>query len=190
MTRTRVPRTVAALALVGLLALLPAVGALGSARPAADLRARGEPWRPPVADLRLVTPFDAPAAPWLAGHRGADLDAPVGTRVLAPRGGVVQFAGVVVDRPVLTLLHDDGLRSSFEPVEALLPVGTRVAAGEVVGTVTGARSHCAPTCLHWGVRDGETYLDPMLLLTGGPVVLLAAGVTPGARPAVSRGRPP
>ncbi|WP_158609560.1 M23 family metallopeptidase [Cellulomonas triticagri] len=146
-------------------------------------------WRAPVADLRVVAPFDAPARPWLAGHRGVDLDAPVGTPVLAPRAGVVTYAGWVVDRPVLTVRHDDGLRSSVEPVDALVEVGARVVAGGVVGLVAEGRTHCTPTCVHWGVRDGDVYLDPMLLLRGATVVLLARRGGPGRRVGVSRGPP-
>jgi hypothetical protein len=39
-----------------------------------------------------------------------------------------------------------------------------VAAGEVVGTVEPTGSHCTSTCVHWGLRRGEAYLDPLSLL--------------------------
>jgi hypothetical protein len=33
--------------------------------------------------------------------------------------------------------------------------------------------HCFPaTCLHWGLIVGETYVDPLTLVGGGPVRLL------------------
>jgi hypothetical protein len=53
-------------------------------------------------------------------------------------------------------------------------VGQRVLAGQAVATVASVPGHCAPsTCLHWGLRRGETYLDPMRwVLDRGPVVLL------------------
>jgi hypothetical protein len=40
--------------------------------------------------------------------------------------------------------------------------------------MSGVPGHCAPgVCLHWGVRLGATYLDPIGLLRGfGPIVLL------------------
>ena len=114
-----------------------------------------------------------PAQPWAAGHRGIDLDAEAGSPVLAPAAGTVTVAGTVVDRGVVTILHADGRRSSLEPVSPAVVVGQQVAAGDVVGTVSGERSHCAGTCLHWGVREGLDYLDPLTLLpSGGPVVLL------------------
>ena len=139
-------------------------------RPSAD---RG--YRPPVAPAVLLAPFAAPPEPWRAGHRGVDLASSTGDAVHAPGDGVVMFAGTVVDRGVLTILHHDGLRTSLEPVavDAALTVGMTVTAGDEVGTVEGS-SHCDPgSCLHWGVRRGETYLDPLSLLPGaGPTVLL------------------
>ncbi|MCL2423789.1 MAG: M23 family metallopeptidase, partial [Micrococcales bacterium] len=56
---------------------------------------------------------------------------------------------------------------------ATVAVGDQVLPGDPVGVVVDSTaSHCSPTtCLHWGVRRGEQYIDPMLLL-GGPIVLL------------------
>jgi murein DD-endopeptidase MepM/ murein hydrolase activator NlpD len=118
--------------------------------------------------------FDGPAQPWAAGHRGVDLAADPGRAVRAPSAGVVLFAGTVVDRGVVTVAHDDGLRSSLEPVRWSVDRGQRVVRGQVVGSVAAGPGHCAPaTCLHWGLRRGETYLDPMRWVLGrGPVVLL------------------
>ncbi|WP_448059980.1 M23 family metallopeptidase [Cellulomonas hominis] len=131
-------------------------------------------WSSPVPGEPVVgRPFEAPAATWTAGHRGVDLAASAEAAVLAPADGVVTFAGTVVDRGVLTITHPDGLRSSLEPVTATVTVGTRVGRGVAVGTLQDVPTHCAPAvCVHWGVRDGTTYLDPMHLLTGGPIVLL------------------
>lgn len=128
-----------------------------------------------VASGLLLVDFDPPDAPWLRGHRGVDLAGDVGAPVVSPSAGVVTFAGVVVDRPLVVVTHAGGLRSTLEPVEAPLAVGTAVAAGEGVGTLADGRlSHCAPSsCLHWGVRRGEVYLDPLVLLgVVEPVVLL------------------
>ncbi|MDE8586790.1 M23 family metallopeptidase [Arthrobacter sp. NQ4] len=123
--------------------------------------------RPPV-----LRPFDPPPKPWLSGHRGVDLDFAAGTQVLSPAAGTVSFAGVVVDRPVITIDHGGGLRSSFEPVESTLAVGAAVARGEVIGTVLPG--HCpAAQCLHWGVREGEDYVNPLqFVLDLRPSILL------------------
>ncbi|GAA4625532.1 hypothetical protein GCM10023113_18930 [Cellulomonas oligotrophica] len=130
---------------------------------------------PLLRALEVQRPFEAPPQRWAAGHRGADLAAQDGDAVVAPATGVVTFAGTVVDRGVLTITHPDGRRSSVEPVRPVAAVGTAVAAGDVVAVVAGP-AHCAPLpCLHWGVREGETYVDPLALLPGaGPVVLLPA----------------
>lgn len=154
-----------------------------AAGPVADPGTGGPPGRErPAATYVLPVPvgpapvraFDAPDAPWAAGHRGVDLAAGVEQVVMAPAAGTVVFAGTVVDRGVVTITHPDGLRSSLEPVAWSVVAGTRVTRGQVVGTVQPVAGHCAPaSCVHWGVRRGELYLDPLSLLAGaGPVILL------------------
>lgn len=130
--------------------------------------------RPPV-----LRGFDPPPKPWLSGHRGVDLGfAAAGAPVTSPAAGTVSFAGIVVDRPVITIDHGGGLRSSFEPVESTLAVGAAVTAGQVVGTALPG--HCpAALCLHWGVRDGEEYVNPLqFVLDLRPSILLPL---PGGR---------
>lgn len=128
---------------------------------------------PTAAAARLVRGFAAPPVRWAAGHRGVDLAADAGSAVLAPADGTVTFAGTVAGRGVVTVAHADGRRSSLEPVDPTATVGQRVAAGEALGTVSREVRHCTAPCLHWGVREGLDYLDPITLLPGGgPVVLL------------------
>ena len=145
-------------------------------------------------------PFEQPAHRYAAGHRGLDI-AVSGTDVRAVEGGTVRFAGDVAGRGVVSVLHADGLLSTYEPVDAVVEAGARVEAGDLLGQVTTTAAgawHCpeAP-CLHLGARRGEDYLDPLLLLGArGPSVLLplggggspaqsdpAAGVSPEARDA-------
>lgn len=121
----------------------------------------------------VVAGFDPPDERWGRGHRGVDLAASVGQRVLSPTPGRVSFAGTIAGRGVVVVTHDGGLRSTFEPVRDQVEVGTSVRGGEAVAAVDGAPGHCQPkTCLHWGVLRGETYLDPLALLTRRPIVLL------------------
>lgn len=123
----------------------------------------------------VVDGFAPPASPWAAGHRGVDLAGRVVQPVRAALGGTVAFAGPLAGRGVLVVRHG-GTRTTYEPVAALVPVGSAVARGEVVGVLEGGGSHCAPAaCLHWGWRRGEAYLDPLLLVGGGPVRLLPLG---------------
>ncbi|WP_018763427.1 MULTISPECIES: M23 family metallopeptidase [unclassified Arthrobacter] len=137
-------------------------------------------WRWPLAPKPPVLRyFSPPPLPWLSGHRGVDLGgAAPGADVVSPAAGTVSFVGVVVDRPVITIDHGDGLRSSFEPVDSPLAVGTPVAAGEVVGTVVPG--HCPlAACLHWGVRDGEQYVNPLqFVLDLRPSILLPLAGAP------------
>lgn len=125
--------------------------------------APGGPYRPPVAGTRVVEPFAPPAERWLTGHRGVDLVAPAGTAVLAAGAGVVVFAGRLADRGVVSVDHGP-LRTTYEPVDAVVQSGDRVAVGDVLGTV-GEGAHCSQRCLHWGARIGEEYIDPLALLS-------------------------
>ncbi len=125
------------------------------------------PTDPPRTVLRA---FAGPAKSWMPGHRGIDLAAssPV---LRAPADGVVHFAGVVVDRDVLSIDHGGGVLSSYEPVTALVVEGEAVERGQVIGTISAG--HCASLCVHLGVRvDGE-YRNPLLWLGGAqwPVLL-------------------
>lgn len=115
---------------------------------------------------RILKAFDPPVETWGAGHRGVDLAAKPGDRVLAAAAGRVSFAGSVAGRGVLTIEHGGGLSTTYEPVTARVVAGTTVAVGDVLGVVSTG-SHCGGRCLHWGVRDGKTYLNPVLLITEG-----------------------
>ncbi|MFI7605510.1 murein hydrolase activator EnvC family protein [Micromonospora sp. NPDC049366] len=122
---------------------------------------------------RPVRRFDPPPRPWLPGHRGVDLAAPAGATVRAAGAGTVLFAGPVAGRPVVTVGHTDGLRTTYEPAHATVAVGASVTAGDPVGVLLAGHAGCPATaCLHWGLRRGEEYLDPLALLGLGPVRLL------------------
>jgi murein DD-endopeptidase MepM/ murein hydrolase activator NlpD len=109
--------------------------------------------------------WEPPATTYGRGHRGVDLAAPAGTPVRAVVAGRVSFAGRVAGKGVVSVeLTGTDLRTTYEPVTASVEKGDEVAAGEVVGTVEPAGSHCTTTCVHWGLRRGETYLDPLSLL--------------------------
>ena len=142
-------------------------------------------YRSPTAESRprVIRPFENPAQRWSAGHRGVDLAVPENDRrVYTPAPGKVVFSGTVVNRKVLVIAHPDGRRSTFEPMDETLPVGTTVTAGDVIGTVAVTASgnsersyrRCSTPCLYWGVRQGGArgdgsgkdaeYINPMSLL--------------------------
>lgn len=171
----------AALAAAFLLALSPAMPSSGpgavpgppTGRPAGDgAVAAGWSW-PLIPRPGVLRGFDPPAKPWLSGHRGVDLRASHdGAPVASPASGTVSFAGVVVDRAVITVDHGGGLRSSFEAVRSDLKPGAAVAPGDVLGWIQAG--HCTPApCVHWGVRRGGEYLNPLAFVTDlRPSVLL------------------
>jgi murein DD-endopeptidase MepM/ murein hydrolase activator NlpD len=113
---------------------------------------------------------------WAAGHRGVDLALPAGAPVAAAAAGTVAFAGPVAGRPVVAVVHPDGVRTTYEPVVPVVRPGQPVVAGEVLGHL-GAPTHCDPdACLHWGARRGpDAYLDPLLLLVDRRVRLYPVG---------------
>lgn len=130
-------------------------------------------WQWPLAPRPSLTrAFEPPSERWSAGHRGVDLT-PVGSRtVTAVDAGTITHVGVIAGKPTLSITHASGIRSTYEPVTSPLPKGARVARGDVIGTLSDARSHCTPTCLHLGAIRSTTYLNPLALLGLAPVVLL------------------
>ena len=120
---------------------------------------------------QVLTPFDRPEHDWLPGHRGVDLAAGEGEPVLAVADGTVVFAGSVAGKPVVSVDHPGGLRSTYEPVSASVTAGTRVRRGAVVGFVQSGHGSCTSTCVHWGIRRGRDYLDPTALIRGHPIRL-------------------
>ncbi|MFI1501912.1 murein hydrolase activator EnvC family protein [Streptomyces platensis] len=137
---------------------------------------------PAGAQPTVVRGWEPPPSPWAAGHRGVDLAAPAGAVVRAAAPGRVAYAGTVAGRGVLTLeVSRSGrppLRTTYEPVRSTARKGQRIKAGQPVAVLQhGGPFHCREPCLHWGLRRGKTYLDPLSLLPrsmlrGGPSRLL------------------
>jgi murein DD-endopeptidase MepM/ murein hydrolase activator NlpD len=128
----------------------------------------------PLAPVPVVLrPFQPPMQPYGPGHRGADLAGAVGQPVLAAADGVVVFAGPLAGRGVVSVQHPDGLRTTYEPLTAAVAAGAAVRRGQPLGTLEPGHPSCQPAaCLHWGVRRGTEYLDPLRLVSVGRVRLL------------------
>lgn len=131
------------------------------------------PLRPRPA---VVGEFDAPSPNWHRGHRGVDLAAHPGQPVYAAAAGTVVFAGELAGRPLVSLAHPGGLRTSYEPVRPAVRAGQRVAAGAVLGDLAAGHLGCAaPACLHWGAMWGPAaradYVNPVGLLASTPIRL-------------------
>jgi murein DD-endopeptidase MepM/ murein hydrolase activator NlpD len=145
----------------------PSVPASGPVGPARSFR-----W-PVDGTPRVVRRFDPPPRPWSPGHRGVDLAAGPGVVVRAAGDGMILYAGPVAGRPVVSVLHADGLRTTYEPVLPGVRVGQRVRAGDPLGVLLPGHPGCPiAACLHWGLRRGDSYLDPLALLGLGRVRLL------------------
>ncbi|WP_433630894.1 M23 family metallopeptidase [Nocardia sp. CA-120079] len=158
---------VGVIALLGLVAEQPV-----SAVPHGEF---GWPLQPrPAVERR----FDKPAQDWLPGHRGVDLAGAPGQAVLAAGDGIVVFAGTVAGKPVVSIDHPSGLRTTYEPVQAEVSVGMRVGRGTRIGALEPGHAGCAaPACLHWGARreasghSRREYIDPLGLLHPTPLRL-------------------
>ncbi len=87
--------------------------------------------------------------------------------------GVVSFSGVINGVGIVSVVHPDGLLSTYQPVLNAPAKGERVGTGDTIGTLGVKGSHCWPlVCLHLGARQGKEYLDPMLFLRPWVVSLL------------------
>jgi murein DD-endopeptidase MepM/ murein hydrolase activator NlpD len=151
---------------LALLMLAPATGAAPL-----DPGAAPGGWGSPVAGSRVVSDFDPPARRWLAGHRGVDLHAAPGETVRAAGSGVVVFARVLAGRGVVVVRHGE-LRTTYEPVDPLVAVGSVVRTGDPLGRVGSGPGHCGDgRCLHLGLKRGRAYLNPTLLLTASTALL-------------------
>ncbi len=116
-------------------------------------------------DGAVVRAFDPPATPFGRGHLGIDLAARPGTPVRAAGAGVVVFAGAVAGSLHVVVAHPGDLRTSYSFVASIaVRRGERVRTGDVVGTTGGLGGDHAGAVLHFGLRVGATYVDPMQLL--------------------------
>jgi murein DD-endopeptidase MepM/ murein hydrolase activator NlpD len=149
-----------------ILALLSALWLL-TAAPAWAVEGRlAWPLRPQPA---VVRGFDAPSPNWNRGHRGVDLAGTAGQTVLSAGPGTVAFAGEIAGRPVVSVAHPGGLRTSYEPVRAVVRQGALVAAGAPIGELMSGHPGCGgAACLHWGAMWGPAsradYVNPLGLL--------------------------
>ncbi|MED5811797.1 M23 family metallopeptidase [Mycolicibacterium sp. 050232] len=136
----------------------------------AAARAEGSRLHWPVAPRPAVTRgFDAPSPNWNRGHRGVDLAAAPQQPVHAAGPGTVVFAGMLAGRPVVSIAHPGGLRTSYEPVQAAVRPGQTVSTGQLLGTLMEGHPGCpVPACLHWGAMWGAAanadYVNPLGLL--------------------------
>jgi murein DD-endopeptidase MepM/ murein hydrolase activator NlpD len=118
-------------------------------------------WTRPV-DGPVVRPFVAPISRFGPGHRGVDFAARPGTPVRAAGPGIVVFAGTIAHERYVVILHRGNLRTSYSYLKTInVRPGRRVREGQVIASTGG-------TSLHFGLRHGPDYEDPMTLFATGP----------------------
>jgi murein DD-endopeptidase MepM/ murein hydrolase activator NlpD len=156
--------------------LLACALTLAPAPAAASVRDAGWTW--PLgegAPVAVARSFDPPTTRYGTGHRGVDLAGAPGSTVRAAGAGRVSYAGLLAGRGVVVVVHGE-LRTTYEPVRAEVAVGQEVSVGEPLGRLDAGHAGCSvAACLHWGLRRGEQYLDPLRLVGRGPVRLLPLG---------------
>jgi murein DD-endopeptidase MepM/ murein hydrolase activator NlpD len=165
---------------------LPA-GLAAQARPEVRQPPRQQFGWPLPGSRVVVRGFHPPPFRYGPGHRGVDLAAVAGAPALAAGAGRVIFAGMVAGHGVVSVSHQGGLRTTYEPVSAIVAAGQRVTKGQQIGTVQPGHAGCPlAVCLHWGAfRDpapsgptragsdpGRDYLDPLRLIVAARVRLL------------------
>ena len=124
----------------------------------------GERWAWPLNDHDVSREFDLPVGPYGAGNRGVDLRGQAGDEVRSVAAGQVSFVGAIAHVRIVVVNHGRE-RSTYQPVAATVHVGDAVTAGQQIGTLLGAGSHCVDgACLHLGRKVGDDYLDPLALM--------------------------
>jgi len=130
-------------------------------------------WLPPVS-APVADPFREPQCRWCPGNRGIEYAANAGDAVTAVATGHVTFSGTVAGRTYVVVQHADGRRATYGNLaDRLHARGDVIAAGALVGHAAGA--------FHFGLRDGERYIDPAPFigkLVGVTRLVPSDGVTP------------
>lgn len=132
----------------------------------------GDPAVAPVGGA-VHRAFEQPDGPYGRGHRGVDLRVRPSEPVRAALPGTIRFAGRVAGERWVTVTHADGLETTYGGVTATVAVGQRVALGQLLGHMRAGRRH-----LDWGARLRGGYIDPMGLLAGWRVRLVAPRAGP------------
>lgn len=138
-------------------------------------------WIAPLpTPVQVTRDFTPPSQRWLAGHRGVDLKAPIGAPVRSAGPGRIVYAGDLAGRPVVSIQHAPGVRTTYEPVTANVSIGDPVRVGQRIGRIAPDDDH--DSVLHWGLKVRGIYVNPLRLIAG--AVILKPSDGPGQRPRV------
>ncbi len=113
----------------------------------------------------VIRGFDEPQGPFAPGHRGIDITAEPGTPVRAAHEGVVAFAGPVGGDLYVSVDHPDGIRTTYSWLSTIsVSRGEGVRRQGVLGATGSGHPGQEPPHLHFGARNGTSYIDPLTLL--------------------------
>lgn len=134
-------------------------------------------WTPPVA-APVRDPFREPACPWCPGNRGIEYATTAGQVAVVAVTGRVTFAGSVAGTVYVVVEVGDGRYVTYgRLLDVSHEVGDIVVRGRPLGRVA--------TSFHFGVRQGERYVDPAPLLgrlVARPRLVPLDGTSPAAAP--------
>ncbi|HUF99002.1 MAG TPA: M23 family metallopeptidase [Ilumatobacter sp.] len=109
-------------------------------------------WPPPVA-APVSDPYRAPSCPWCPGNRGIEFATDPGDVVTSVAAGRVTYAGVIAGVWYVVVEIANGWRITYGRLRsAALGRGDVAVAGMAIGR--------ADDDFHFGLREGEEYLDP------------------------------
>jgi murein DD-endopeptidase MepM/ murein hydrolase activator NlpD len=133
-------------------------------------RAEGEPSRGHVKGALWVWPLagtiTSPFGPRRSGfHHGIDIAGTSSDQVRAAAEGKVSFTGAKeVYGNMVRIVHNDGSETLYGHLSKILvKTGQHVSQGEIIGNV-GATGNATGPHLHFEVRRGTEYIDPMKLI--------------------------
>ena len=110
------------------------------------------PYRSPVS-APVIAGFSMPFGPYGPGNRGLEYRTTVGQSVRVVGAGTVLFAGPVAGELAVSVVHADGLVSSYSYLGAVaVRRGATVIPGQVLGTATER--------FQLGFRRNGLYIDP------------------------------
>lgn len=105
-------------------------------------------------------------------HSGVDVARPSGTPVIAPADGVVILAAhqdFTLEGKLLMLDHGMTLNSAFLHLSRIdVKVGEVVRRGQTIGAI-GTTGRSTGPHLHWGMKWGNSRIDPLLIAGSMPV---------------------
>ena len=134
--------------------------------------AHAAPVLTPPVDAVIERSFEGPDSRWGPGHRGIDYAVPSGAWVRSAAAGTISFAGRVPGGFAVTVGHGIELETTYSILSEVA-----VEEGDVVGEGAwlGRTRYAHPGgghALHFGLKLGGRYVDPMLHL--GPLDITGA----------------